>query len=245
MSKCVHCFQELTKKIRSKDHIFPKSWLPDDTPASLELWTVPSCKECNHGLKMIEEVLFLRWAGGADPNDQLAAKGIEQRAEDQINFMKAKNTRVAEIRARALFRLMKDFKKHDPKITLKGLGPKAGVRGEMAFRSSGKATHRFAEKIIRGLEFKFRSRLVGKDTIIQTYFVHLDEEKMEPYYKQWQQLIATNKFKADLGPGFMVEYGINPDPEYNDQVIYNVKIWGHIEFWGWVYKNRSTEDVTA
>lgn len=188
---------------------------------------------------MIEEILFLRWGGGVDPSDQVAAKGISQRAIDRINIFTAKNINVAKIKARAFSKLMKDFKKYDPKITLKGLGPKAGVRGEMAFRSSGNAVYKFAEKIVRGLEFKFRDRYIEKDMVTQIYFMRLDEAKMEPYYKQWQELIATNKFKANLGSSFVVEYGINPDQKYADQVIYDVKIWGHIEFWAWVYKKRA------
>ena len=52
----------------TSDHVFPRSWYPDTTPANLEKWQMPSCRQCNADFGRMEEDLLLVLALCADPN---------------------------------------------------------------------------------------------------------------------------------------------------------------------------------
>src|ERR1035437_6096748 len=57
---CVHCLR-FTDDI-TRDHVFPDSWYPESTPATVQRWTVPCCQPCNKELGVVESDLLVRLA---------------------------------------------------------------------------------------------------------------------------------------------------------------------------------------
>lgn len=238
--RCIYCFKKLNRKTKTKDHIFPKSWFPLDTPHDSERWTVPACRKCNYNYKNIEEDLFLRWGIGVNPNEE-AAIGISERAIDSINVLTAKDQRIIKIKIKTLHKIIKDFRQFNPRETLKGLAPEEGLRSEVAVIIPDKNLKGFGEKIIRGLEYKLRNRFIDIRRVIEIYYVYHENPEMELYYKKWEELLSKSKNSINLGPAFIIKYRANP---YNkNQVIYNIKIWNHIEFWGWICERDFKKEI--
>jgi hypothetical protein len=75
--RCVHCLK-FTDDM-TEDHVFPCSWYPESTPATVQRWTVPSCQPCNKNLGVMEADLLVRLALCLDPNSE-GAKGLSQKA---------------------------------------------------------------------------------------------------------------------------------------------------------------------
>jgi hypothetical protein len=73
----IHC---LAAPAEEKDHVLPRGWYPDGTPATIQRLTVPSCKACGAKLKKAEEqtALALMCARGFD-KDHVAALGVYDR----------------------------------------------------------------------------------------------------------------------------------------------------------------------
>ncbi len=74
--KCVHCLRvgdEVTY-----DHGFPSSWYPDSTPSTVQRWTAPSCRKCNHELGRLEKDMLVRIVLCIDPRKE-AVSGLAAR----------------------------------------------------------------------------------------------------------------------------------------------------------------------
>jgi hypothetical protein len=71
IGRCVHCLSENVP--RTWDHIFPRSWYPDTTPANLYKWQAPACFACNNRLGQIEQELLRGLAMCLDPNNPASA----------------------------------------------------------------------------------------------------------------------------------------------------------------------------
>lgn len=181
---------------------------------------------------MIEEVLFLRWGMGVDPKEP-ASKGIRERVEKTLSISDTTNYFVKQIRKRALKKVLRDFVTYKPEQTIKGLAPKEGVRGTTAVQTSNKALNKFAEKVIKGLEYKLLNRFVERDRKVQIYYAYAVQPKMDQYFEKWAMLMIPTLERISLGLGFVAEYAVNKD--FPQQVLYKVKIWNHIEFWGLVF----------
>jgi len=235
MNKCTHCLKRLNNANKTRDHIFPKSWFPKNTPPTLSRWTVPCCNICNLKYQMIEDDLFVRWGIGINPEDY-SVEGISEKALNNISLESVNDEKRFRRKLKAIESIIHDFRMYDPQNpqmkTLKGMTPLPGIRSHLAIRLPRENLYGFSEKVIKGLEYKLRKKLVTKNRKIITYYVHEKDEEMEKHYSIWKQLIATNEHNINLGPAFMVKYGI--DPRNEDTAIYNVKIWNHIEFWSWV-----------
>ena len=231
MSKCIYCLKSMDPEEVTKDHVFPKSWYTSDTPNSVQRWTVPSCQKCNHELKLVEEEVFLGWALSMNPGDQTAA-GIPEKIVEMIRYDSTKKDKVNRIRLATLMKIIKRMTKYDPSRTLKGVGPKEGVRGTTAITTPSASRDALATKIIKGLEFKIRCKYIEEPRKVRIYFP-LDKDPLSDHYTTWEKLIEPTKQTMQLGTSFIAKYGINPG---YDQAIYHIRIWNHYEFWAWVFK---------
>ena len=63
--KCVHCLNDPGE--RNWDHVFPRSWYPNDTPKGLAKWQIPSCIPCNARYGKIESDFLSRVALALEP----------------------------------------------------------------------------------------------------------------------------------------------------------------------------------
>ncbi|MFA5022462.1 MAG: tetratricopeptide repeat protein [Patescibacteria group bacterium] len=231
--KCVHCL--LYQEKLTKDHIFPKSWYSDSTPSNVEKWTVPSCEPCNNKLSSAEEELFNRLAICVDEND-LAASGVSKKFISRISLT-SKNQRQLGRQIKLLMDTAKAFipylYEEGNQYVLKGGTPKDGVRTRRMIRIPGDKLQIVSEKIIRGLEFRLRDRLIEDDRKIEIIVPHEHRKKELELINNWNKLILPIEENAHRGYGFIVRYGVNPSD--SDWIVYNIKIWGHLEIWAMIH----------
>lgn len=88
--KCVHCLNELTKRTKEKDHLFPSAWYPDTTDTKVQRWTFPSCSTCNRAYGAIEEELLVSFGLAIEPSHP-ASKGICQKALNALDARRSQN----------------------------------------------------------------------------------------------------------------------------------------------------------
>ena len=157
--KCIHClqyFEELTE-----DHIFPRSWYPESTPNNLEKWTAPSCDKCNKNLAEAEEMVFNRLIFSINEKE-LGALGLNTKITSLLS-----NTNDARKMGRQTKLLMDTIKSftsfpysENNENVLKNFTPSDGSRSKLMIRIPTDKLYTVAEKIIRGLEFKLRNKLI-------------------------------------------------------------------------------------
>jgi len=227
---CIHClgyFEELTD-----DHIFPKSWYPDSTPENTEKWVAPACFECNNRLGKIEEEAYKKFALSVSKND-IAASGVSEKVTRLYNPSLAKNEKDKRRKEANIRKIIPDLLYTDkmPKAIMKNCGPKKDESSKLYLvYVPFQLINPFAEKLIRGLEFKFRNKLVDPN-IRRTQITYVPEEVNNVASAEMQELndiLNRDGIKVDRGPGFVVRHAID---KY-DTSLYHITIWGKIEIWG-------------
>ena len=161
MPRCVHC----PRSANTRDHVYPKSWYPTSTDASVQRWTVPSCEECNKNLGEVEKQLLIRLGLGVDP-DCIEASGISMKALRSlgvgVELSAAEKPHRYKQRAKILSE-MKPFLEIKGKFPLvPGTKPHKGFPEDVQYTITvpGRMLEKLAEKIVRGLEFKLGHRYV-------------------------------------------------------------------------------------
>jgi len=228
---CIYClgyFENLTK-----DHVFPESWFPDSTPKGMEKWVVPACLKCNNKLGKIEEATYNKLALSVT-KDEIAASGISEKIARKYNPSTAKdecnkNRKIANIR-----KVIPDLYQADKIPTnafMKNCGLKENERDKrIAVFAPFDLLNPFAEKIFRGLEFKFRNKLIDSNIrkIEKIYLPIGIENIASTEIKQLNNILNANGIKVDNGPGFIVRHVVD---KYGSS-LYHVTIWGKIEILG-------------
>ncbi len=220
--RCVHCLKPLEE--RTADHVFPRSWYPEDTPATVRRLTAPSCSECNNRLSRIEQDLLIRLGICMDPA-AAAASGIAAKAlssmgvgtgelsDKERKHRKALKTKIAtEI-------LSWDQVEGRPGM-LPGFGPHKGFAPEaqVAIRVPRKSLVTLAEKLARGLEHQLAGRYVEAPYRISTFFI--PSEAVETM----RRTVFGSGQQEHLGPGCRIlRRATVDDPK---AVLYEMLIWG-------------------
>jgi hypothetical protein len=237
--KCVHCLTELRGK--TKDHVFPSSWYPDNTPKEVQRWTVPSCARCNGTLGKLEKEMFVRLALYADPA-KVEASGMSKSAQRTLGIgvanlnPKEKAHRIALLKK--VFAKAKLLKEYGEEISLlPGAGPHAGFPAgeQLTILISDEILRRVSEKIVRGCEYKLNDgAYVEKPLEVKIFFIH--DRGSEDLTAFVEKLPATK-----LGPGFEVRRGQAPPEEGVHIVIYRILIWGTLKIYASIDDERVFE----
>jgi hypothetical protein len=226
--KCVHCLEKLRGK--TKDHVFPASWYPDNTPQAVQRWTVPSCARCNGTLGKIEKEMFVRLALCPDPT-KLEASGMSKSALRTLGIgvanldPKEKAYRIALLKK--VFAKAKRLKDYGEISLLPGAGPHTGFPAgeQLTITIPEEILRRVSEKIVRGCEYKLNGgAYVEKPLEVKVYFIH--DRGSEDLTAFVEKLPATT-----LGPGFEVRRGQAPPEEGLHIVIYRIVIWGTLKIY--------------
>lgn len=222
-TKCVHCLRESDQ--RTKDHVFPASWYPDNTPSAVQRWTVPSCAQCNGRLGTLEKELFVRLALCADPT-KVEASGMSKSALKSLGIGTADlDPKERAHRASLLARVFKGaqlFREESDIPLLPGLGPHPGFPAgdQLRITISDDVLTRVSEKIVRGCEYKLNdARYIERPYRLKIYFVH--DKGSEDIRALFNSLPATT-----LGPGFEIRRGQSPAEEGVNIVLYRITVWG-------------------
>ena len=242
--KCIHCLTYHNKL--TEDHIFPRSWYPKSTLPNTEKWTVPSCEKCNKKLGKAEEELFNRLAICLDRND-LPASGLSEKFLNNLSPFQKDERKVGRAK-KLLLETVKNFISYpyedDNESVLEGGTPKDGVRSRLMIRIPTDKLLLVGEKIIRGLEFKIRNRLIENDRDLYVVAVKANNKKILELVNNWEKLLVATEKNVCRGPGFIMRYGINPVDD--NWILYNVKIWNHLNIWAMIYpKDKKTNKAPA
>jgi hypothetical protein len=218
---CVHCLTALPKNAITRDHVFPSSWYTDNTPGTIQRWTVPSCRPCNGKFGELEKELFIRLALCLDPT-KAEASGINKTLRRSFGIGSGISEKEKQIRKKLLEKVLGESKPYAGEETFPGLGLHKGFPPEIQRTILFRADCLFAvlEKVFRGCEYVLNNqRYVKPPYSIQLYHVH--EEPPD---------VATviNKFAttSSLGPGFEVKRAAAHDDEH--VVLYKATVWGTI-----------------
>jgi len=170
--RCVHCGQNLERK--TKDHVFPKSWYPDNTPSTVQRWTVPSCPECNGKSGELEKELFIRLALCVGPVKAEAA-GLSRKAVGSLG-VGVPGIAPEERKHREALK-SKILAEVQPYMSgtecFPGLGPHPGFpeHEQVQVPIPEKLMREVAKKIVRGCEYVLgQRRIVDYPYHLEVYF---------------------------------------------------------------------------
>ncbi len=152
MVKCIHCFSAAAVEA---DHLIPKSWYPDTTPADLNRPTVPSCKTCNRKLGRIEGKLFFRFALMLDPDDP-ASSGLADRAIRSVDPSVGRNeqdTRSRDSQNRTLNKELFDGANLPPSSFLRGFEPNPAINDVPSLPFPETELAQFIRKLVKGIAY--------------------------------------------------------------------------------------------
>ncbi len=153
VGRCVHCLR--TVKGITRDHVLPKSWYPESTPANLERWTAPACSECNEKFGNLERFLFVAFMLCFDPDDP-EFSGLVAKARRMIDPKSATSEQEAlhraGLRGRVMSRIGRATDAPDHAI-IPGFGRHEGVpyEEELAIGVRPEELMPVVEKVVRGL----------------------------------------------------------------------------------------------
>jgi len=220
---CVHCCAHVEE--RNWDHVIPRSWYPESTPADLEKWKVPSCLECNSAYGLIERDLLLKLGLCLD-SKEVASAGISERALRSIDPKFAKDERDRRARASLRAKALSETIQVDPASagSLPGFGGHGAGAKRMAVVVPKNDLVKFGEKVVRGTVFLDTGRVVGSQYDLQIYFPN------EGDMKGLADSFSQGSAKRSRGPGVLIESGVLAEDRV--QGLYRVTIWGKFVLWG-------------
>lgn len=219
--RCVHCLRfadDITD-----DHVFPYSWYPESTPATVQRWTVPCCKRCNKELGAMESDLLVRLALCLDPKSE-AARGIPEKALRSLGIDAGELTpKEREHREKRRLKLKAEL------IPLPAVEQAPGAIPGLV-RHSGPAEFALpipwaglsivAEKIARGCEYKLKSKkFVEPPYAVRTCVTEPDV--VSPLFLSHRKVI-------DFGPGCQAIRVFAAEDE--NVVRYRILIWSTLCF---------------
>ena len=217
IGRCVHCLR-FTDDI-TDDHVFPYSWYPESTPATVQRWTVPCCRPCNRDLGVMESDLLVRMPLCLDP-DLEAAKGVSEKALRSLgidvgNLLPRERQHRENRRLKLKAELIPVADGDQMRGAIPGLAQKFRP-AEYAVPIPWAGLSIIAEKIARGCEYKLK----GKKLVEPPYAVRTrvsDADVVEPQFLSHRKVI-------DFGPGCQVIRIFATEDE--NVVQYRILIWG-------------------
>lgn len=235
---CVHCLKEV--EVRTWDHVFPKGWYPEDTPADIEKWKIPSCRFCNAEYGSLEEDLGIRIAFCIGPNAS-GAKGIYEKALRSMDASQGRNMkdriRRAQKRDKYLGMLVKNPSVPESAI-YPGFEERWGRPPEerIALYVPVKGLQRIVEKIVKGIAFIEDDRLLEASVDIKHHPMH------ENTAAQFNDLLARFGESHSRGPGVEVTRAVTPEDGIS--ALYKIVIWGQWIMYASVRQGPAQQDAT-
>ena len=219
--RCIHCRKRLAKP--TKDHVFPSSWYPDNTPKDVERWTAPSCGACNEEFGRLEKDLLVFFVCCMDPTKP-ATKGLYQRVRRTMGIG-VSSLRDEEMlhRAARRRRLLNEAQPYSPDMLphiIPGLGPhpEAPLSLQRQLTMEAETVHAVIRKIVRGCEYWLASGRIVEPPYEITILFPTDTPEFVN-----RVMAAFAMGPVHLGPGLRIRRGgAHDDPLC---ALYELKIW--------------------
>lgn len=238
--QCVHClkiFDSLTW-----DHLFPVSWYPNTTPTNLEKWKFPSCESCNNKYGKTEEELLWRLGLCVGCKDARSS-GISDRVIQSLNPNYAKTDRERLARQRKREKVIQEtegLKKSIKEFPAESILPNFGPQDNLEYSKCSivpvpvEELRSFGCKLIRGISYICDKSFIGKDYVIDIFFVH-DTNSL--HVLKLIEKFGKNYYR---GPGIRIGRAVTIEDSISS--IYAIEIWGKLKIYGTVTK-RERGDV--
>ncbi len=172
IGKCVHCLKDNVPL--TDDHVFPKSWYPENTPANIEKWTIPACLPCNNEHGKSEQDLLVRLGLCIAPQYAL---GVVPKALRSISSQYAKDEQDARHRKDKREKLLRQVLTGNdiPRASMyPNLGERWGrpLEQQHIITISAEQVRRLGEKIVRGIFYIEDGRFIEPPYVIEVHVVH-------------------------------------------------------------------------
>jgi hypothetical protein len=171
---CVHCLQHSEEL--SWDHVFPKSWYPDSTPANVEKWKIPSCIPCNAAYGRLEQDFLQRVGLCLDPDDPASGSIVESVLRG-VRPSSASSDRDRKARAAKRRGILADLMQGADiprEATYPGMGERWNrpMDEQVAMTIPVEYVQRITEKIVRGLFYIEDTKFIEPPYKIEHLAVH-------------------------------------------------------------------------
>jgi len=223
------------------DHVFPKSWYPENTSTNIEKWIIPACLQCNNEYGEIEQDLLIRLGLCINPQSP-GALGIVPKVLRSINPQEAENEKEARHRAAKRAKLLRQIRKGNDfpdESIYPNLGEKGGRPPEQqhVITFSAKSMRRFGEKIVRGIFYIEDSRFIEPPYIVEVHGVH-DEHVAEI-------ITIIDKFGeiSAREPGIVVCRVVSPEDAMSS--LFKIEIWQQFKMYASVYNSADLPQSTS
>ncbi len=228
--KCIHCLQKLKKKTR--DHVFPDSWYPDNTPDNVQRPTAPSCGSCNNRYGALEEE-FLYKLGLCLDHSKAEASGINKKNLRSLGVGNKHELSEKELQTRREIgqRIISEMRPYSPDL---GIPLFPGLEHHSKIPEKERAVLLLPEglieecvrKIVRGLEYiNGNSRYIESPYQLQVFAFPKETKvkELEMFHTNFENFGVISNF----GPGFRVER-VNFNVNGHNLTSYKILIWGQI-----------------
>ncbi len=210
--RCVHCLK--TVDTITDDHLFPRSWYPDTTPANLEKWKIPACQPCNNQYGALESELRLMFAACVDPHGE-ASSGVWKKALDGLNPERARSPFDSLKRKLARQRFLKKLRPVTGDL-LKHTLPEIKERpiGTIALTIPANKLQRLVEKLARGTVYLADRQYLEHKQIGMSLIRPADEGELVQLFQFGEQF--------ERGSAIRISRAVNPE---NGDMFFRFDIW--------------------
>lgn len=221
--RCVHCLKFVGAI--TDDHLFPRSWYPDTTPANLEKWKIPACRPCNGEYGKLEAELRLQLAACLDPKSE-AASGIWAKVLDSLNPDKARDSFDALKRKRARKKFLEHLRPAEAGL-LKHALPEIRPRplGGIALTVPAKGLHRFVEKLVRGTVYLTEKRYIENKRIGISFLRPEDALDLQQLMEQFGEF-------HERGPAIRIRKAVAVEAREDPLFVFD--IWDQFRVYAYV-----------
>lgn len=230
MNKCPFYLKDSEKL--TKEHIFPKSWYPDDLPPDIEKWTTLSCGECNSSFGKLEQEILIFAALCFDPNNS-TTKTISDRALRSINATAGRDKRDRNARlktARSIFATAFPVSDSNKK-PFPGFGYHDGYPKETQIGIDvPKGLWEIGKKFIKGIEYKLENLFLDETFRVEARFC--DEETVKDVVKEIRK---GEKYDVASTIKFYRRCYITSSLK---AIFYEIRIWDKLTIYGYVIKKK-------
>jgi len=233
--KCVHCLSDPVE--RDWDHVFPRSWYPDETPLNLAKWQIPSCIVCNRKYDKIESDFLSRVGLALDP-DHPASRSVVQTALRSMKPSAGRDVRDSSMRlarGRKILAEMLQGAEIPLQATIPGMSERWGraLDEQVAVLVPAQSLELITKKIVRGI-FYIEDGIFIEPPFVIDFFV-LPEEDTGVWT---QSLDQFGKIYA-RPPGLFVRRAVVP--EDNTSSIFEVVFWQQFRTYASVTNSSSEQ----
>ena len=216
--RCVHCLKEGIE--RNWDHVFPRSWYPEDTPENIAKWQIPSCIPCNERYGRIEADFLSRVGLALEPHHP-ASRGVIETALRSMKPAAGRDDRDSAMRlARGKKILAETLQGAEipREATIPGMGERWGRSPEeqIAVLLPAESLELMTKKIVRGV-FYIKDEIFIEPPYEIDFFVLPDDAA-----SQWATVLDKFGKSYARPPGLVVRRAVEADKRSS---LFEIVFW--------------------